>query len=352
MSDNPKTKEHDRRGFLKAAASAGLGVPFCLMSGAACGEANPVQNGKVPTLPERDESTPSRVVKARDDGVRTSQGEITLENVRRMLDESVRRLTGEKRALDGWKKLFRPDERVTIKVGCLPGANLSTRPEVAFSVAQALVDVGLNPSNIVVWDRSDRELREAGYQIESGGGRINCYGTDHLRGTGYTRQIYTAGDVGSLFSRILTERSDAVVSVAVLKDHDLSGVSLSMKNFYGVIHNPNKYHEDNCDPYIAQLMTHRQISGKLRLSVIDGMLAQSNRGPAYAPQYAWEWNGLLVSRDPVAVDAVGTLIIEERRAETGLRTLKQAGRPPAHVATAQKLGLGVADEERIEVVEI
>lgn len=352
MTDDSKRNENDRRRFLKAAASAGLSVPFCFLSGAACGKADPAGREPGTVLQNRQEKEPSTVVKARDDAVRSSQGQIKTEKVRRMLDESVRRLTGEAKALDGWKKLFRPNERVTIKVGCLPGANLSTRPEVAFAVAQALVDAGLKPSNIVVWDRSNRELREAGYEIDTGSSRINCYGTDHLPGTGYTSRIYSAGQVGSLFSKILTQRSDAVVSVAVLKDHDLSGVSLTMKNFFGVIHNPNKYHEDHCDPYIAQLMTHRQISGKLRLSVIDGMLAQANRGPAYAPQYAWEWNGLLVSRDPVAADAMGTDIIEQRRAEVDLRSLKQVGRPPAHVATAQKLGLGVADPQRIEIVEI
>ncbi len=86
--------------------------------------------------------------------------------------------------------------------------------------------------------------------------------------------------------------------------------------------------------------------------MIDGSLAQAHRGPAYNPQYAWEWNGLLVSADPVAADAVGAGIIEKRRKELDLPSLKQAGRPPGHIQTAQSLEVGTADLDRIRKIEI
>ena len=40
----------------------------------------------------------------------------------------------------------------------------------------------------------------------------------------------------------------------VVKDHDLAGVSAGLKNWYGVIHNPNKYHDSCCDPYVADVV--------------------------------------------------------------------------------------------------
>ena len=66
----------------------------------------------------------------------------------------------------------------------------------------------------------------------------------------------------------------ALINVGVLKDHNLSGVSVGLKNWYGAIHNPNKHHEDSCTPYIPLLAAFSLIRKKLRLTIIDGSVAQ------------------------------------------------------------------------------
>ena len=71
------------------------------------------------------------------------------------------------------------------------------------------------------------------------------------------------------------------MSFGVVKDHDLSGVSAGMKNWYGAIHNPNKYHSNGCDPFIVDVARHPFIRDKLRLTVLDGVVAQCHGGPAY-----------------------------------------------------------------------
>ena len=90
---------------------------------------------------------------------------------------------------------------------------------------------------------------------------------------------------------ILAEKCTAIINVPVLKDHDLAGVTMAMKNFYGAIHNPNKYHDNNCNPYIAELNTSPIIKDKTRLIVCDALLAQYNGGPAFKPQYTWNYGG-------------------------------------------------------------
>jgi uncharacterized protein (DUF362 family) len=132
-----------------------------------------------------------------------------------------------------------------------------------------------------------------------------------------------------------------------LKDHDLCGVSLSLKNFYGAIHNPNKYHDHGCDPYIADVNAHPYIKDKLRLVICDGLIGQCNGGPGYKPQWAWPYSGLLLSRDPVAIDRTGCHIIEEQRKATGLQSLAAAGRPAKHIQTAAQRGLGISDMNKI-----
>ena len=52
----------------------------------------------------------------------------------------------------------------------------------------------------------------------------------------------------------------------LLKDHDGAGVSIALKNMYGVIHNPNKYHPNGCNPYVADVNMLPDIRTKMRLA--------------------------------------------------------------------------------------
>jgi uncharacterized protein (DUF362 family) len=176
-------------------------------------------------------------------------------------------------------------------------------------------------------------------------------GTDQLPGGGYEDTPEMSGRIGSCFSRFVSSLCTAHINVGVLKDHDFAGVSVGMKNFFGAIHNPNKYHDHNCDPFVADVCAHPYIRKKLRLVVCDAIQAQYNGGPAFKPQWAWKYNGLLFSRDPVALDRIGALLIEDKRREAGMRTLEAAGREPKYIDTAEKLGLGVGDPAKIEVIQ-
>jgi len=212
--------------------------------------------------------------------------------------------------------------------------------------------------NIIIWERTNRELEQAGYRIATGRGGsgslggARCFGTDVVRNSGYEEEPEIVGEVGSCFSQVLTRVCTALINMPVLKDHDLAGVSASMKNNYGVIHNPNRYHDHNCDPFVAHLNSYHHLMNKQRLVVCDAITAQCNAGPAFKPAWAWGYGGLLVSRDPVALDAVAYRIIEDRRKLKGLPTLLEAGRPPRWLETASAMGLGNGAPTADQVLEI
>jgi hypothetical protein len=72
----------------------------------------------------------------------------------------------------------------------------------------------------------------------------------------------------------------------------------------------------------------------------------------FDPRYVWPYKGLLVSQDPVAVDAVGVKLLEVKR-----RLHFGEDRPfptlTKHVSVADvKHGIGVSDRERIELVKL
>ena len=270
----------------------------------------------------------------------------------KLLDASMQRLTEAASAPAAWRSLFKPGDRVGIKVNTL---GRSTHPAVVDAIVGGLLSADVPPQNIIIWDRFDVELADAGFTLNKSKTGVRCYGTDgdrHDRGSGYEKEVESSGRIGSCFSRIISQQVDALISVPVLKDHSLAGVSLGMKNFFGAIHNPNKYHGDNCDPYIVDVVSHRYVRPKWRLTVCDAIVAQCHAGPGVHPGFAWPYGGLLVSTDFVALDAVGADLVETERRARGLNSLAGEKRPAKHIATAAGRGLGVADLERIERVEV
>ncbi|MBI2840382.1 MAG: DUF362 domain-containing protein [Acidobacteria bacterium] len=323
-----------RRAFLK---TGGL-----VLAGVACGRSEEAagQAG----LPPR--GIPRVALARRPDAVGPGN-RIRQEAVRSGLQSAIARVTGAPSAAVAFRSLFRTTDVVGIKVNCLAGRSLSPRLELISVLIETLRSAGVPDRQILVWDRTDSDLERAGYTLNRSGSGPRCYGTN----LEYETEPSSVGSVGSCYSKIVTSECTALISVPVLKDHDLAGVSGSLKNFYGAIHNPNKYHDSNCNPYVADVSSHPAIRRKLRLVVFDALIAQCHGGPAFKPAFAQPYGGLIVSRDPVAADRIAWKILEQMRKEKGLPTLAESKREPIWVATAESAGLGVGDLTRIEEVE-
>jgi len=291
----------------------------------------------------------SIVVIARSPKLKRQGHKLLKENARPFVEKALIRITGASSAASAWKSLFSPGEKVGIKLSCLPGRHLSTTEGLVMAVVDGLLSAGIKKRDVFIWERTNRELEKAGFEVGRSG--INILGTDHFPGGGYSQQIEFARSVGTCFSRVM-EIVDAHINIPVLKDHDIAGVSIGLKNFYGAIYNPNKFHGNNCDPYVADLCTHPLIKNKLRLTLCDASRIQANNGPAFYPKYALEYGGILVSRDPVALDYTGWQIIEHYRKKLKLKTLKECDREPRYILTAAKLKLGFADRDKIRIINI
>jgi hypothetical protein len=266
-----------------------------------------------------------------------------------MLFASLCALCGEPNEANAWRRLFNSKDVVGIKLNCLAGRGLSPQPVLVDAIVDGLLLAGVDPNNIIVWDRTDDDLNRAGFRTKTSLPGPLCYGTN----ASYNwNDLSISGSVGSCFSPIVSKVCTALISVPVLKDHDLAGISVSLKNFYGAIHNPNKYHDNSCDPYVADLNAHPYIKDKLRLVVCDAIRGQWHGGPAFKPQWSWPYGKILVSTDPVALDATCLKIIEDKRAEEGMSSLREVGRYPTYLQTAEKAGLGVARQQEIERISV
>jgi uncharacterized protein (DUF362 family) len=338
MTDHGTMK---RREFLARAAAVSAAVAGAAVAGrrAPAGET-------AARLPQ------SRVVVIRHESLAAEGQGPPVSRVRELLDEAARALGGDAKAADAWARWFKPADRVGVKVNCL---GYSTRPAVASALATALGAIGLAPDRTILWDRTSRELRAAGYDVGGAARGPRCFGTDALasRGNGgYTADVLTSGEIGSLFSRIVADETTALASACILKDHNIAGLTCALKNFFGAIHNPNKYHENGCDPFIADACAHPLIRERLRLVVCDATRPQFQGGPSFRPQWQWPYGGLILGTDPVAVDRVALEILSKKRAAAGMPTLDAEKRPVRYLASAEARGLGTANLERIEVMSI
>jgi len=293
----------------------------------------------------------SRVVIARDAMLRSTVATVDSRRMLSLLDRAMQALFDRDNPVETWKKLVRPGETVGLKVNALGGRGFSSSLQLVEAICERLQEAGIKANDIVVWDRDSDELEHAGFHASTGGNRVQCFGTDRVD---YEQELVVHGSVGSRLSKILTQRCNVLINVPVLKDHDGAGVSIALKNMYGVIHNPNKYHPNGCNPYIADLNMLPEIRAKMRLTICDATTASYEGGPGYKPEYSWKNNALIVSQDPVALDYTGWQIIERKRAEKGLKPLEGDGRAPRYIATAADAQhqLGENDPRRIAVVEV
>lgn len=259
-------------------------------------------------------------------------------------------LTEQGNSRDALHLIFSSQDRIGIKINTIAGKKLSTRPEVSLSLAQFLMDNNFSEKNVIIWDRTNRELREAGYSLNFSRNGLKIYGTDS-DGAGYTQELLSHRNIGSLLSTILTNFVTASISFALLKDHGLAGVTAGMKNYFGSVHNPNKYHDTHCDPFVAELFDTEIIKRKHKLTILDCLLVQYHRGPSFHPQWAEKYEAFVFSLDPVAADFIGWKIIDRLRAQKGLPSLEEEGRAPRYLLTAEKMGLGSASLKDIQIIE-
>ena len=307
-----------RREFLKDVTAIGTGL---------CASSLLLSNNNFlkPLYAEDNTLLRSRVILAKDKKFIKVNGTADAPVISKAIDSALLKITSSAKPLDAWKGLFNKNDIVGIKLNCLAGRRFSPHTEIVEAIINGIKSAGVRESNIIVFERFNRELENAGFNIRRRGSGFRCFGTDDLPLGGYDSEPLIIGSVGSCFSKIASSLCTAIVNVPVLKDHDLAGVSIGMKNFFGIIHNPNKYHDSNCNPYVADLNSHPFIKDKLRLIVCDALKAQYHGGPAFKPQWAWDFKGMLIGTDPVASGSCrGTDYREEEK--RGKLTISDGGR--------------------------
>ncbi len=263
--------------------------------------------------------------------------------LRQMLDASVAQLTGLDDSNEAWKSLFKPHERVAIKVNSI--VHGCTHPALAQVVAECLQDAGLPAGQITFYDRSTSELSQSGFPVSSRGTGVRCVGNDGQYG-----DSWEVGNVHVRFCQALLE-ADALINIPILKAFSVGGLSFVQKNHYGSIDSPGLLHPPNFTTGLTVLNSLDPVRSKTRL-IIGDVLSQETRQDWTNYAVVGGHEALLVGTDPVAMDALGLQMALETLEPMGLNLASVTSQAEAWLQAGADLGLGVCDLAQVKIEEM
>ena len=329
-----------RREFVQRTAAAGTGLIGAGIVGMSCEAAAQQTSAAAPGL--------SRIGLIRSETVMATENQPRVERILEMLDIGVQHVFGTDNPLHAWERVAASDDVVAVKTNCVSFL-LPTGVTLVQAVCARLMESGVPAENIIVYEQATGDLAKGGFEPRRSGPGVRFYGTDGDYDAPLTHRSFH-----DRLTKIITHKASAIINMPVLKTHARAGVTLAMKNHYGSIDKPSNYHgkDNNCDPYIADINDIPAIKNKTRLIVCDALRGCWQGGPSPKAGDIWVYKGIIVGRDPVACDTMGTGIIDAKRQEKGLAPVGDGpGQLPAHINTAAGIGLGNNDRSRIELLE-
>ncbi len=250
----------------------------------------------------------TRVVLIRHKDATDERRKINAPVIHEMLDEGVVALLGAKDPQSAWKQLIKPDDVVGIKSNVW--GKLPTPKAVENHLARRVHEVGVAKKNIGIDDRGVRR-------------------------------------------NPVFQRSTALINSRPMRTHHWSGLGTCIKNYIMFTRAPFMHHGRFCSP-LGKIWTRPELRGKTRLNVLVLLTPLFHGvGPHhYDDKYLWRYNGLALSQDPVAVDAIGREVLKAHRRDF-FGEERPFTPPTRHIDAADKEhGIGVADLAKIDLVKL
>ncbi len=219
--------------------------------------------------------------------------------LKKMLDQTVLQVTGEKKVKDAWLSLVKPKDTV----GIVTTQHLNpTHQELVELVQAALIEIGIPKERILM----------------------------------------AQGDLDKV------KVSTALISLPALKAHWLTGIGTVLKHYIMFSGNPSNYHKENSSK-LGEIWNLPHVNGKTKLIIVDALHPLCDKGPQPDPRYKWAYNGLIAGSDPVAVETICLKIITEKR--NAMRGEPwPLSPPPLCVEAADKVyKLGTSKMEKIKL---
>jgi len=263
------------------------------------------------------------------------EGKIDYGILKLLLHRAVTAWSGQQ-PNDFWTQNFLPNARVGLMIDV---QDPPVPPIMVEAIIRQLVSARVKPENILIFAADERDLFAAGFSLDHDRPGVKAYGAASL---GYRNGV----------SRILLDMCDKVINIAVLRPHSQLGMT-------GAVHNHlacapvTVAKQVTADPkQLASVAARALTNQKVVLHFLVAL------HPFYAvptdahPHPRWEYAGLLLASDPVALDTVGLDILTTKRTEEGIEPAEPPTAAQYLQAAFSEYHLGQADRDEITVVTI
>jgi uncharacterized protein (DUF362 family) len=322
---------------------------------------------------------PGRVVAVKSDkSIDTQTLKVNVPIITEMMKQGMQTLTGKPDLREAWSSFFGPCDVVGIKTNCSGAPKVNSSPEVIAEITRNLIAVGVQPSNIYIYERFPDQMATVGYQNYVPKG-VNVWAAEEFRRSiaNYDPKTYVEvdffgeEDTRSNMIRLVTEKFTKIINVPNMKDHGAAGVTGCLKNIaYGNFSNVARSHfksKTNTLSFIGTLASVEPLRSKTVLNIMDGLKGVWHGGPfVQADRFRFFPKEMFFGTDPVAMDRLMMDVVENERKKQNapsvwdrssdhVKVVKQPDpnfnafiREPGHIEFATKLGLGTYDISKIK----
>ena len=286
--------------------------------------------------------------------------------VRQMLRTGLLRFTAQENIREAWLSLVSTQDVIGIKVFSAPGAASGTRKPVVAALIETLLEAGIAPENLVIWDKRMIDLQLAGYKQLAQQYHVRIAGaidTGFDASAAYPNQILgrlVYGDLefnqrgegigrNSHVTTLLTREITKIINVTPLLNHNLAGVSGALYGLgMGSVDNVLRFEEaDRLAMALPEIVARPEIFDRLALNIVDGLICQYRGEERTLLHYSTPLNQIWFSKDPVALDV---LALDEFGRQNKDRKLSSS--TELIYENAALLELGVADRKKIRSEKI
>jgi uncharacterized protein (DUF362 family) len=246
------------------------------------------------------------------------------------------------KALGGIETFVKEGDRVLIKVNAVIASPAflcaTTNPELVAEVARLCFKAGA--SSVIVTDNpinnpeSCFALSGIGPAARSAGARVILPSDAFFKPT-----TVHGGTLIKDWPVLYTpfEGVNKLIGIAPVKDHNRSGATMSMKNWYGLIGGRRNIFHQNINDFIKEL----GMMVKPTLVILDGTMTMMTNGPTGGSLSDLKaTNTMIVSTDQVAADAFGATLLGKTALDLPF------------LQKAEAAGVGTADYESLHPIRM
>jgi hypothetical protein len=286
-----------RRDFLKGAALGTLGIALYGKDGRLLARTG---GGAVPFAAENPQST---IVLIRNEKAIGAGDKIDAAVVQEMIDTALKEFCGEADIAKAWAKYIKPEDTVGVKFTRCGYMRVHTEQPVIDAIVKRVGEAGVAKDRIFAQD----------------GG-------------------------------LPVAKCTALINVPTIKVHTLTGIAVSLKNYINFSPQPSKYHAPSTN--LSEIYLQPEVKGKTRLIIVDMLRPYFGPGPQINPLHRWNYYGIMIGTDPVAIDSTCLKLCQIKRKLFKGEEWPITPPPDSIFAADKTFKLGTSDLTQIKVIKL